>query len=317
MSMGGLNCGKRLAFAGCRVTTRDAMLDLIRSGFQIDQIITVSPEDAANKYHISGYEDLSPFAEEHGIGLYHVEDYGLKEGKNDFEAIPALGIDLLVCLGWQRVVPKWLLESLPLGAIGMHGGPEEPPFGRGHSVMNWSLIEGRDRFLCYLFFYLPRVDAGPIVGTQSFDINPWDTCETLHFKYQLSMGRLLRNNLSSILSGTNQPRAQTHEGATYYPKRTPDDGLIDWNQPAESVHNLVRAVTKPYPGAFAYLGEKRLEIWRGQPFDSKITWNKEPGTVVEVFYNGKAVIQTRDYGFLLHDYEGYRFSPADRGQRLT
>ncbi|MFW0778066.1 MAG: methionyl-tRNA formyltransferase [Rickettsiales bacterium] len=311
------NHGKTLGFAGCRVTTRDAMANLIANGYTISYLLTISPEDAENTYHISGYEDLQPFAEEHGIKVYHVKDYKLKTSDEDRKAITEMGLDALIVLGWQRVIPKWVLDLLPIGAMGMHGGPKLPPFGRGHSVMNWSLIEGRGEFLSYLFFYLEKVDAGPIIGTCKYDINPWDTCETLHFKYQLSMGRLLIENLPNILSGDFTPTPQSNQGATYYPKRTPEDGHINWNLPVEQVHNLIRGVTHPYPGAFTMMGDKKLMVWRAQPFDSKLTWNKEPGTIVEVFYNGKAVVQARDFGLLIHDYEGHEFTPEDKGKLLA
>ena len=312
----GKNQGKRIGFVGCRVTTRDAMENLIASGYRIDYLLTISPEDAQNKYHISGYENLYSFAQKHQISVHYVKDYALKASDIDRQAISDMKLDILVVLGWQRVIPKWVLELLSIGAMGMHGAPKLPPFGRGHSAMNWSLIEGRTEFLSYLFFYLEKVDAGPIIDTCSYDINTWDTCETLHFKYQLSMGRLLLENLPMILGGNFIPTPQSNQGATYYPKRTPEDGCIEWNQPAQNIYNLVRAVTHPYPGAYTLLDDKKILIWRGQPFDTRLTWNKPPGTIVEVFYNGKAVIQTRDYGFLIDTYEGYIFTYEDKGKVL-
>lgn len=309
------NYGKKLGFAGCRVTTRDAISNLVASGYTISHLLTVSPQDA-EKYHISGYENLEPFATSLGIRTYHVRDYALKKSEEDKQAIKAMRLDALIVLGWQRVVPQWVLDALPIGAMGMHGGPKLPPFGRGHSVMNWSLIEGRGEFISYLFFYVEKVDAGPLIGTCSYDINPWDSCETLHFKYQLSMSRLLQQNLPKILSGNFVPTPQSHEGATYYPKRTPEDGRIDWNQPVLAVHNLIRGVTHPYPGAFTGLDHKKLTVWRAQPFDTRLTWNAQPGTITEVFYNGKAVVQTRDYGLLLDHTEGFALTPADKGKLL-
>ena len=73
-----------------------------------------------------------------------------------------------------------------------------PPHGRGHSVMNWSLIEGRKKFTSYLFKLDKNVDSGTIVGLKEFDINYWDTCETLHFKYMLTMVRLILLNIDRI-----------------------------------------------------------------------------------------------------------------------
>jgi len=176
------NNGKRIGFAGCRVTTHDAIVNLIKQGYKIDYLITIFPDEAANKYHISGYEDLQDLARNNDITVHHVEDYRLRESERDREVITAMKLDLLIVLGWQRIIPKWFLDILSIGSIGMNGGPDLPPFGRGHSVMNWSLIEGRTKFLSYLFFYLPKVDAGPIIGTYEYDINAWDTCENATFQ---------------------------------------------------------------------------------------------------------------------------------------
>ena len=233
----------------------DAMRSLLGHGYRIDHLLTISPEDAATKYHISGYKDLREFASQYGISVYHVQDYKLIASKADAENISEMNLDLLIVFGWQRIIPKWLLDALPLGAIGMHGSPEQPPFGRGHSVMNWSCIEGRKEFLAYLFFYVSKVNSGPIIGSKRFEINAWDTCETLHFKYQQSMMRLLKDGLPKILCGPFEGTPQSNEGATYYPARTPADGLINWNSPAEDIYNFVRGVTAPYPGhSLSFMG---------------------------------------------------------------
>lgn len=311
------NQGKKIAFAGCRSNTKDQMRRLIAQGYQIDLLLTISPEDASTLYHISGYEDLRPFAQQHGIPVYHAKDYKLKADEADKEYLLKAGIDLLVVLGWQRIIPKWFLDSLSIGSIGMHGAPEEPPFGRGHSALNWSCIEGRNRFLAYLFFHDWKADNGPIIGTQEFDILPQDSCESLHFKYQHAMGRLLIAHLPAILSGENKGVPQDSAGATYYPARTPEDGLITWNNPAQVIVNLIRGVTDPYPGAFCYLGDKKIIIWAAQIFDTKLTWNAPVGEIVEVFYNGKFVVQTRDYALLVYHYEGVEISADNIGQKLS
>lgn len=301
---------------GCRHNTYDVLKAMGRAGYAVDQIVTVSPSDAGEKYHISGYYDLQGYADEQSIPLYHVEDYGLKNGDQDRKELVAMDLDLVICIGWQRIVPGWYLDSLSIGAIGMHGGPKPPPFGRGHSVMNWSLIEGRDAFYCYLFFYVERVDAGPIVGMQKFDITDYDDCETLHFKYQISMQRLLLDNLPQILSDDFEPTPQNSVGATYYPARKPDDGKLDWAAQVKDVHGLVRGVTRPYPGAFTTLDGERVNIWRGQPFDSQLTWNKAPGTILDVFYNGKFLVQCRDYAYFVQDSDGYTPTGDDIGKRF-
>src|SRR5262249_38946122 len=150
------------------------------------------------------------------------------------------------------------------------------------------------------------------------DINPFDTAETLHFKNRIAMNRLLARHLPALLSGTAILTPQPDEEPTYYPKRTAEDGLISWDRPTEQIYNLVRAVTHPFPGAFTHLGERRLMIWRAQPFDEKLRYpNAEPGTIVEVFYDGTFVVRTADTSLLVLQYDGVSPEEIQKGLRLT
>lgn len=295
---------KILAFAGCKSTTMECMQALMEDGYKVSHLITLTPEQG-EKYLVSDYMDMSEFAQQHGISVYYPRGYGLK-GKVDQEAVSRMGIDMLVVVGWQRLIPKWLLEKLSIGAFGMHGSAEPLPKGRGRSPINWSLIEGKKRFLAHLIRYDEGVDSGMIVDIQEFDINPFDTCETLHFKNRIAMNRLLQKNLPALLNGTAKLRVQPVDvEPTYYPKRTAEDGIIHWDNSTEDICNLVRAVTKPFPGAFSFLSESKVYIWHAQPFDTKLLYeNSENGEITEVFYNGNFVIKTRDSSLLVTEYSG-------------
>ena len=92
--------------------------------------------------------------------------------------------------------------------------------------------------------------------------------------------------------------------SSYYPKRTPDDGLVDWSKPVYEIYNFIRALTKPYPGAFTYVNSKKLNIWESQPFDSKIKYDNEIGVIVEKFSTGHFVVKCKDGLLLVTDYDG-------------
>lgn len=311
-----INQTKRIGFIGCRVTTEDVMRKVLGMGYEISYLITVSSTDASERYHISGYMDLETFAKENSVPTYHVHDYALKSSSQDIEQIASMNLDLLIVLGWQRIIPVEVLELLSIGAIGMHGASQPPPFGRGHSVMNWSIIEGRDNFYAYLFKFADRVDAGPIIGIERFDINPWDTCETLHYKYEVSMARLLERYLPEVISGNVEYRPQSSDGASYYPRRTPEDGIICWQNSAGQIHRLIKAVTKPYPGARTKLENQEYLIWRGQLFDTQLSYEAVPGTVVEVFYSGDFVVMTGEHPLLINEYDGRLLTSEDVGKIL-
>ena len=124
------------------------------------------------------------------------------KSKEDLDFISSLNIDLVFVVGWQRLIPKIILESLSIGAFGMHGSSMDLPLGRGRSPMNWSLIEDKKFFYTNLFKYNSGVDSGDILDTFKFSITNKDTAETLHFKNTLSMKYLILKNIDSLLNNS-------------------------------------------------------------------------------------------------------------------
>lgn len=312
------NITKKVAVAGCKHTTKELILGLERHGFNIDHCITINPKKAKEQ-KVSGYMDLRSFLEEKSIPYTVVNTYSLKDDK-DMEALLSLKLDILLVMGWQRLIPDWFLESLSIGAFGMHGSSKPLPYGRGRSPINWSLIQGKNVFYTHLFQYKPGVDDGPIAGVQTFDINQYDTCLTLHFKNTISMIWLCVKYLPSLIDGSAELAPQPKEGVAYYPKRSEEDGLIYWEDSTKDIYNLIRAVTKPFPGAFSYLDDdlsKKIYIWAAQPFDTKLDYkNAGPGEIVEVFYNSMFAVKTSDSVMLITESEGHNFTTKDIGKFL-
>jgi methionyl-tRNA formyltransferase len=296
----------------------DLIVGLDGQGFTIDQCITLGAEKAIEQ-NVAGYKQLGSFLESKGIPYTVVRKYNM-QSDDDCRELLALKLDLLLVMGWQRLIPDWFLQSLRIGAFGMHGSSKPLPHGRGRSPINWSLIQNADRFYTHLFRYRPGVDDGDIVSVQLFDITPFDTCLTLHHKNSLSMIRLAADALPSLVNGTAKLTPQPTQGVTYYPKRTADDGLIYWTDGTLEIYNLIRAVTKPFPGAFSYLDDeksKKVIIWRAIPFDTRLTWpNAEAGEIVAVFEDGNFVVKTADSTLLVQESEGASLTHADVGRRF-
>jgi methionyl-tRNA formyltransferase len=299
---------KRIGIAGCKHTTLELVDALSRGGYKPDQLITISPEEGA-RAEVAGYMHLREPMRERGISTYTANSYSLKN-ESDQRAILPLKLDMLLVMGWQRLIPEWFLNSLSIGAFGMHGSSKRLPYGRGRSPLNWSLIQNKSAFFTHLFRYDPGVDSGSVAGVQVFEITPFDTCLTLHHKNTLSMIQLVLRLLPDLLSGTAKLEPQSSEGATYYPKRSPEDGAIDWQDSVGDIYNLIRAVTKPFAGAFSYLNNteaKRITIWRAIPFDlhlfSEVT---EPGRLLHIFETGEFVVKTGAGTLLVQEFEGYK-----------
>jgi len=119
------------------------------------------------------------------------------------------------------------------------------------------------------------------------------------------MNRLLRMYLPRLISGSAILHPQGDGEPTYYPKRTPEDGIIDWNKGTLEINNLIRAVTKPFPGAFSFLDGEKVMIWRAQPFDERLRYDDhKPGQILEVFTNGNFLVKTGDSTLLITESEG-------------
>lgn len=310
--------GKRVAVVGCKHTTLELILGLERQHFTVDHVITIPP-DKGEEQKVAGYMDLRPDLQAKGIPFTLAHKYSMKS-EQDQQTMLALHLDLLLVMGWQRLIPDWFLERLSIGALGMHGSSRPLPHGRGRSPMNWSLIQGKDTFYTHLFRYHAGVDDGDIVAVKTFDITPFDNCLTLHYKNTLSMIELVTRSLPALVAGTAAFTAQPTEGATYYPKRSAEDGLIYWTDSTQEIYNLIRAVTQPFPGAFGYLDDdpaRLVRIWRAIPFDTRLGWPEAtPGEIVAVFVTGDFVVRTGDGTLLVQDYEGAALTGADVGRRL-
>lgn len=298
---------KKLGIIGCKNTTKELIEGLLLAGVQIDQVITISPEKGKSQ-KVAGYCDLQPYLQEKGIPCYVAHAYSLKS-EIDKQEIAKLNLDILLTTGWQRLIPEWLLKILSVGAFGMHGASKPLPFGRGRSPLNWSLIQDKRMFFTHLFKYNPGVDDGDIVGVQLFDITPFDTCATLHYKNLLSMLKLVQRELPNILEGSVNTYPQRDVEPSFYPKRTAEDGIIFWEDTTLDIYNLIRAVTHPFPGAFTFLninGEQhKVMIWKAIPFDSHIRWDQhEPGEICHVFSDGNFIVKTGDTSILVQEYEG-------------
>lgn len=295
---------KKIAFFGCKTTTLECMQRLIDKGFKIDLLVTLSPElGEINK--VAGYCDLSDFCTKNNIQLIIPNSYSLKE-KDDEVIIKKYKIDIALVIGWQRLIPEWLLDYISVGAFGMHGSPQPLPRGRGRSPLNWSLLQGKTSFLTHLFKYDSGIDSGEVIDFQKFEINMWDDCNTLHFKNRISMNRLLEKHLPYILEGSFQSDKQPKDiEPTYFEKRTAEDGRIIWqDHDMNSLYNHIRCQTKPFPGAFSYIDGKKCYIWKATPFDSFLINNvKKPGYITEVFYDGSFLVTVWDGSVRVTEYE--------------
>lgn len=292
----------KICMIGCVESGYDTITYLLENNIQIDYFVTITKQQAQQS-KVSGYKDFSILAKKYNIPIYYPNQYDLKT-ENDLNFFLNHKFDLVVQGGWQRLIPNNILETFKIGAIGVHGSSNFLPRGRGRSPLNWSLIEGKKRFIMHLFLMKAGADDGDIFDFEQFDINEFDTIKTLYYKNSIVTKKMLVRSIPKLLEGTVTLSKQEGE-ETYFPKRTSDDGLIQWSAwDVDKIYNFIRALTKPYPGAFSYINNEKISIWSCQIFDRSIKYKTaQYGEVVEVFENGDFIVNCLDGLLLVTKYE--------------
>ena len=182
----------------------------------------------------------------------------------DEAEIVRLEPDLLVVLGWRTLISERVLSAPRLGAVGVH--ESLLPVYRGFAPVNWAVINGETETGATLFFLTATgVDNGDIVDQVAIPISADDTAYDVYQRTSRVSIELLDRHFDALLAGDCERRAQDERLATYTCARTPDDGLIDWMLCTRAIHNLVRGLAYPYPGALTWFNGNRYRIWSGQP----------------------------------------------------
>jgi methionyl-tRNA formyltransferase len=178
---------------------------------------------------------------------------------------------------YRYLIPERVLKLAPLGSYNMHGSLL--PRYRGRAPVNWMLVNGEREAGATLHHMVARADAGDIVGQRAVAIDDSDTALTLYRKL-VPLGVALIEEFHPRVVAHTAPRIpQDPSLATYFGRRCPDDGRIDWRWPARRIFNLVRAVTHPYPGAFCLAGGRKLYVWQAQ-IASEAGARGTPGQIV-------------------------------------
>ena len=171
--------------------------------------------------------------------------------------------DMLFSFYYRHMLSPRLLRAAPRGAYNMHGSLL--PRYRGRVPVNWAVLRGETETGATLHVMLEKPDAGPIVDRESVPILPDDTAREVFEMVTVAAELTLHRCLPALLAGTARFHPQDPSSGSYFGRRTAADGAINWGAGVQSIHNLVRAVAPPYPGAFSEAGGLPLRILRTLP----------------------------------------------------
>lgn len=178
---------------------------------------------------------------------------------DEYASLKRLQASVFFSFYYRRLLKPELLRLASLGAYNVHGSLL--PVYRGGSPSNWAIIQGETTTGVTLHHMAPITDAGNIVAQQVVTIDPLETGYALLEKMAFASENLLKTHLPTLLSQTVIGIPQDPQKASYFPQRKPEDGALDWQQDAQTLFNKIRALTRPYPGAYTLHEGKKLIIW--------------------------------------------------------
>jgi methionyl-tRNA formyltransferase len=197
--------------------------------------------------------------------------------------IGALKPAVIYSFYYRHLIPESVLALAPLGAFNLHGSLL--PAYRGRAPVNWMLVNGEREAGVTLHQMVARADAGDIVGQRAVAIDDSDNALTLYRKLVPLGLELITELHPKIVAGAAPRRKMDLSKGSYFGRRKPEDGRIDWRWPARRIFNLVRAVTHPYPGAFCFVGGRKLLVWEAK-IGAENGSLGEPGRVVRETADG-------------------------------
>lgn len=202
------------------------------------------------------WRSCAQLASQHGVPVYTDEEFGPQWIDRLRSWAPAA----IYSFNYRRLLPREILTCASIGAFNVH--PSKLPAYRGRAPINWVLVNGERETGVTLHHMVARADAGDIVGQESVAIEDSDTALSLSRKITPLAADLIRRFHPLIVAGHAPRIPQDLSAGSYFGRRTPADGRIDWNWPARRIFNLVRAVTHPYPGAFCTVAGRTLFVWQ-------------------------------------------------------
>jgi len=234
------------------------------------------------------FGSVAEVARTHGIRVETPDD---SNAPAFVEEIQRLRPDLIFSFYYRRLLAPAVLSIPRRGAINLHGSLL--PKYRGRAPLNWVLVRGDTVTGVTLHYMDERADHGDIIAQRAVPIEIEDTALTLSRKLTAAARALVGEMYPLIARGCAPRTTQDHTAATKFGRRTPADGLIDWSQSAWQIYNLIRAVARPFPGAFTYRLGQRVHVWAARPPRARSSAQR-PGTVLGTGADGTLEVATGD-----------------------
>lgn len=274
----------RILFIGCVKASEIFLKNLINAGENIVGVITKSQSNFN-----SDFSDLGKICKDHGIDYMYADDIN-DDGSKRY--IKNKDVDLILCLGWSRLLDREVLKLPRMGCVGFH--PAELPYNRGRHPLIWALALGLTRTASTLFMMDETADTGQVLTQEYIKIDYEDDAQSLYNKVMkaavVQLEEVLQEFKNEAVKFLDHPPIE----GNIWRKRRKEDGKIDWRMSSRGIYNLVRALTKPYVGAHFLYQSKAYKVWKVKEVFESGYDNIEPGKIIRVMSNNNFIVKTGD-----------------------
>jgi methionyl-tRNA formyltransferase len=275
---------------------------LLAHGVNVELVVTHADDPRENIWFAS----VEKLARAYDIDVATPEDPEQLAGR-----LARLRPEFIFSFYYRHLLSPALLACATRGAFNMHGSLL--PRYRGRVPVNWAILRGERETGATLHEMVAKPDAGRLVDQMAVPILPDDRAIDVFRKVTTAAEIVLDRSLRGLVTGTATLTAQDLSAGSYFGGRKPEDGRIDWSKPAREIHDLVRAVAPPYPGAFTSLGGQRLRVLRTRLLPQRGAAGR---ALLEVDGSGQLVARCADGGrlaILESDLDGLPFTARHVG----
>ena len=247
---------------GAVTTTRRVLETMVEVNFPISYVFSL--DDAVSE-NVSDYDPVFKTAEKFNVPYKKFKKINDEE---NVKIIKEIEPDYIFVIGLSQLVKDEIINAAKKGVVGFHPAPL--PKYRGRATNVWQQLLGVKESAVSVFFIDDGIDSGDILAQEPYYIGENDYCQDVLDKIDEAAIIAMRKVLIGLRDNTLVPVKQNDEEATYTLKRSPEDGLIDWNQSIRDIHLLIRAISRPYPGAFSmYDGKSKIVIYKAEVLENK------------------------------------------------
>ncbi len=285
---------KNTVFIGSVISSRIALETMIEQGVKIDLVCSLDEEAAAN---VSDYYPIHQIAEKYQVPYIKFKKINSDEVINRIEETKP---DFIFVIGLSQIISPNILDLAKEYAVGFH--PTPLPKYRGRAALPWMILLGEKNLKVTLLKLDKGMDSGDIICQYPYEIGDMDYVTDVYDKVCRAMRQGLIQCLPDIYNGSAKFRAQNEQEATYLMIRRPEDGKVEWKQPAIEIARLIRAASHPYPGAFTSYSDTKFIIWKAYAIENR-QYIGLPGQIIWICENGEIGVITKEGILVICEYE--------------